>query len=83
MKLLEKINPRATWQSVVRQAVLGGVSCPLFFVAVMKPELRAHWRILLPIFAIVGAGIAALVEWQVYDGPEKPKNEDWSEAFDD
>ncbi len=37
---------------------------------------------LLPVFAVLGAGVAALVEWQGDDGPDKPDDDRWSEALD-
>jgi hypothetical protein len=72
MGLLDKTNPRATGRSVICHAILGAVVMPIFFFALGKPEIRAHWALLLPVFAILGAGVFALCEWQMDDGPYKP-----------
>jgi hypothetical protein len=77
MGLLDKTNPRATRRSVILHAILGAVVVPDFFLALGKPEFRAHWAVFLPVFAVLGAGIAALAGGQVYDGPDKPAPEDW------
>jgi hypothetical protein len=82
MGLLDKTNPRATRRSVIRQALLGAVVVPAFFFAFGKPVIRARWVALLPVLAVLGAGVYGLAEWQVSDGPDKPDPEDWGEAFD-
>jgi hypothetical protein len=82
MGLLDKTNPRATRRSVIRHSILGAVVVPAFFFALGKPAIRAHWAAFLPVFAVLGAGVFALVEWQVDDGPDKPDTEGWGEAFD-
>lgn len=68
MGLLDKTNPRATRRSVIRHAIIGAVTVPAFFLVLGKPAVREHWRVLLPVLMICGAGIAALIEWQVDDG---------------
>jgi hypothetical protein len=40
MGLLDKTNPRATWQSVIRHAIIGAVLTPAFFFVFGKPPLR-------------------------------------------
>ena len=75
MGLLDKTNPRATRKSVILHAILGAISVPTFFFAVGKPGVRAHWHVLLPVFAVLGAGVAALCEWQMDDDPDKPDDE--------
>jgi hypothetical protein len=80
--MLDKTNPRATRRSVIRSAILGAVVVPTFFFALGKPWIRAHWAVFLPWFAVLGAGIAALAEWQLDDGPDKPDPEDWGDALD-
>jgi hypothetical protein len=82
MGLLDKTNPRATRRSVIRHSILGAVVIPAFFFALGKPAIRAHWAAFLPVFAVLGALVFALVEWQVDDGPDKPNTEGWGEAFD-
>ena len=82
MRLLDKTNPRATRQSVIRHAIIGAVVASAFIFAFGKPAIRAHWPSLLPVFAVLGAGIFALSEWQVDDGLDKPDNEAWGEALD-
>lgn len=82
MGLLDKINPRATRKSVIRRSILGAISVPAFFFVFGKPSIRAHWPVLLPFFAFLGAAVAALLEWQLDEGPDKPDDEGWSEASD-
>jgi len=82
MGLFDKANPSATPRSDLRHALLGAISGPAFFFAIGKPGVRTHWPVLLPVFAVLGAGVAALCEWQLDDGPDQPDDEDWSEAFD-
>ena len=82
MGLLDKTNPNATRQSVIRHAILGAIGFPAFFFALGKPAIRAHWLPLLPVFALLGAGVAALLELQSDDGPDKPDKEDLGELLD-
>ena len=82
MELLDKTNPRATRRSVIRHAILGAVVVPALFFAFGKPVTCAHWAAIFPVLAVLGAGVYALAEWQVGDGPDKPDLEDWGEAFD-
>jgi hypothetical protein len=71
MALLDKTNPRATWKSVIRHASIGAVLIPTFFFVLGKSAVREHWRALLPVFAIVGAAVCAIIEWQVDDSPDE------------
>ena len=82
MGLLDKTNPNATRRSVIRHAALGAIGVPAFFFALGKPAVRTHWRALLPVFAVLGAGVYALVEWQLHDSPDEPDKEDLGETFD-
>jgi hypothetical protein len=79
MGLLDKTNPSATRRSVICHAILGAVVVPAFFFALGKPQFRAHWAVFLPVFAVLGAGVAALYEWQVNKGPNKPGPDDWED----
>jgi hypothetical protein len=79
MGLLDKTNPRATRRSVICHAILGAVVVPAYFFALGKPEFRAHWAVFFPVFAVLGAGVAGLFEWQVDDRPDKPDPEDWED----
>ena len=65
MGLLDKTNPKATWQSVILWAVYGALAVPAFFFLLGKPAIREHWPITLPLFAILGASVSAIYEWQV------------------
>ena len=67
MGLLDRTNPRATRRSVIRRAILGAFVTPTFFIALGKPEIRAHWAVFIPLFSVLGLGIYALCEWQVDD----------------
>jgi hypothetical protein len=82
MGLLDKTNPRATRRTVICHAILGAVVIPALFFTLGKPAIRARWMALLPVFAVLGAGVFAIGEWQVDDGPDKPGPADWGEAFD-
>ncbi|HJT34803.1 MAG TPA: hypothetical protein VJ783_22440 [Pirellulales bacterium] len=82
MGLLDKTNPTATWQSVTRHAIIGAVLSPALFLAFGKPAVREHWCALLPVFAILGAAVAAILEWQLDDNPDESDDEDWGEGFD-
>lgn len=71
MGLLDKTNPKATRTSVIRGAIIGAVLVPAFFFALGKPSVREHGRALLPAFAILGAAVAAIFEWQVDDSTDE------------
>jgi hypothetical protein len=67
MGLLDKTNPKATPRSVLLWAMAwAGIGAFLFFLA-FKPAYREAWRIALPIWVLLCAGVGALVEWQVAD----------------
>ena len=82
MGLLDKTNPTATRQSLIRHAVIGAVLAPVLFLAVGKPAVREHWLALLPVFAILGAAVAAILEWQLDDCHDESDEEDRSDGFD-
>lgn len=84
MTLLDKTNPRATRRSVIHQSILWGAVTPALYLAACfwRPYLRPFWPVLLPVCAAFGAGIGALMEWQLDDGPDQPDEEDWRDAFD-
>lgn len=82
MGLLAKTNPRATRGSVLRHALTWGVATPLFFLALGKPFIRELWWIFVPVFAILGAGVGALAEWQIDEGPDDPDPDEWKDALD-
>jgi hypothetical protein len=69
MGLLSKANPLATPESVWRHAkifgVLGGVGFGLF--CLWRPAVREFWLIGVPLAAVFGGAIGALIEWQVFD----------------
>jgi hypothetical protein len=72
MGLLAKANPTATLASVFRHAIIGGVFstgvCLAYFV--WDQPSFVIWPLLLPIAALFGAALAALLEWQDGDGVE-------------
>jgi hypothetical protein len=72
MGLLDKTNPAATRRSVLRHALIGSIITPLFFLVLGKPALREHAAVFFPLFSLLGAGVAALYEWQVAEEP-RPK----------
>ena len=45
MSLLEKTNPHATRRSVLRNAIQGAMTVPLFIFIIGKPYVREHYRI--------------------------------------
>jgi hypothetical protein len=47
-----------------------------------KPRIREHWLALVPIWALFGAAIAALYEWQVDDETDKPDDEGNGDVLD-
>jgi hypothetical protein len=70
--LLDKTNPLATRESVIRQAwILGivGTVVGLAFGLWKQPDFSG-WPILVPLAGMVGAALGALMEWQMDDGLE-------------
>lgn len=82
MGLLDKTNPSATRRSVIRHAIIGAILTPAFFFLFGKPAVRAHWPALLPVFAILGAAVAAICEWQMDDGTHEADDERRNDGFD-
>ena len=74
MSLLEKTNPHATRRSVLRNAIQGALTVPLFIFIIGKPYVREHYRITMPLFTLLGAGIGGLWEWQVDDSCDDEPN---------
>ncbi len=72
MGLLDKTNLNATRRSVLRQSLISAITTPLVVFVISKPAFRRHWRVTFPIFTLMGAGIGALVEWQVDDAWQPP-----------
>lgn len=67
MGLLNKTNPDATQRSVLTAAAKNMlVGAVLFFVA-FKAEWVEAWRITLPIWLLLSAGVGAICKWQVPD----------------
>lgn len=69
MGLLDKTNPFATRESVVRHAkifgVFAAVCCGIYMIG--RPSLRENWWIWLPLCSAAGAALGALMEWQLDD----------------
>ncbi|MEI7924272.1 MAG: hypothetical protein WCJ40_20380 [Planctomycetota bacterium] len=76
MGLLDKTNPNATRRSVLRQSLISAITTPLVVFVISKPAFRRHWRVTVPIFTLMGAGIGALVEWQVDDAWQPPHQDE-------
>ena len=75
MGLLDKTNPRATRRSVIRHAIIGALLAPACFFVFGKAAIREHWGVFLPIFALLGAVVGAVCEWQLDDGSDEPDDE--------
>jgi hypothetical protein len=71
MGLLDKTNPNATRQSVIRHALIFGAMMAVAFpiACIWLPWFREFWPVLLPMFVLAFAGIGALMEWQLNDEP--------------
>lgn len=70
MGLLDKTNPQATRESVIRQALLfgtGSVVALLLYFAWSAPQ-DPYWPLYLLLAGISGAFAGGLMEWQVADG---------------
>lgn len=65
MGLLDRSNPTATRQSVIRWAIGGAIAAPVWTFLLLGLTAIPH---ILIAMAIVGAGIGALVDWQLDDG---------------
>ena len=70
MPLLDKINPKATLGSVLRQAILYAVVGAVVFFVLFKPTWREAWPVALPIWCLLCAFVGAVVEWQVPRGSD-------------
>jgi hypothetical protein len=69
MGLLDKTNPHATRKSVIRQAIIFSILTAVAYpiACVWMPLLRAAWPVFYPVAILLGAGIGALMEWQLDD----------------
>jgi hypothetical protein len=78
MALLERTNPAATGASVILWAILGAIfAAVLVFLRLrLAPLLDRYLVFALIAAAAAGAGIGALVEWQLDDGDEGEKATD-------
>ena len=74
MNLLKKTNPAASTYSVLIHSVYGAVSVPAFLMIFGKPSMREEWRIIIPIFAVLGGFIGGLMEWQIDEAHEDDKD---------
>jgi hypothetical protein len=64
---LEKLNPKATWLTVVWASLRGIVIGLLIFWLFFKPEWKAAWPFTLPPWLLLCAFVFAIFEWQVPD----------------
>ncbi len=82
MALLERTNPVATGASVTRWAIFGAVFATfLIFLRLRLTPLPLRYLVFALIAAaVVGAGIGALVEWQLDDSDEGDKATDADSA---
>ncbi len=75
MGLLDKTNPAATRESVIRWAIGGGIAAPVLvrLILFQRPPIpQTFLPVVLMTAALAGAGFGALMEWQFDDGEEKP-----------
>jgi hypothetical protein len=70
MGLLDKTNPTATRESVIRWEIGGAIAAPVWTFLLRRLTLIPH---ILIAMAVVGAGIGSLAEWQADDGEEGEK----------
>jgi hypothetical protein len=83
MGFLDKTNPAATRDSVIRWAIGTGIAPPILLLVFGVPVPAKF----LPFIALVGSGIGACIEWQLDDGEEKETEFDqpsgvWDREFD-
>jgi hypothetical protein len=67
MGLLDKRNPLATRNSVIRAACVGAVGFFLFALIILiikDAQLSWIWLFMLSFMIVAGAGVGALVDWQ-------------------
>jgi hypothetical protein len=71
MGLLDKTNPCATRESVIRHALIFGslVAAGYPIACIWSEVLRDNW-FLFPVAVVFGALMGALMEWQIDDGLE-------------
>jgi hypothetical protein len=73
--LLEKVNQKATWRSVLLRATGAAiVGCLVFFLA-FKVQYIVAWKVALPIWLLLCAAVGAICEWQVPDESEQDEDE--------
>jgi hypothetical protein len=75
LSLLEKINPKATWQSVLRRSVACGVVGALLGFAVLAGDARPRsdtWVIGFAAWIMLCLFVGAVFEWQVPDELPEP-----------
>jgi hypothetical protein len=77
MGLLDKTNPTATGRSVIRCAIGGaiGASIVIFLQLRLTPLPHRYWLPVLIVAAVLGAGIGALIEWQLDGGKDEEEEE--------
>lgn len=75
MSLLEKINPKATWQSVLRRSLACGVVGAIIGLAVLAVDQRPQsdtWAIGFAGWIMLCLFVGAVFEWQVPDESHEP-----------
>ncbi len=73
MGLLDRTNPRATRESVIRWAIGGAIGTPVYVVLRLPHLPHRFWPLILIAAAVLGAGLGALMEWQLDDSEEEDK----------
>jgi hypothetical protein len=71
MGLLNRTNPVATRESIIRWAIGGAIFAPVWTCLLLLLQPTSFMPQILIAAAVLGAGIGALVEWQVDDGIER------------
>lgn len=75
MKFLEKANPNATWQSVLRRSLACGVVGALIGLAVLTGDDRPRsdtWAIGFAAWIMLCVFVGAVFEWQLPAEPHEP-----------
>lgn len=68
MGFLSKANPKATWKSVLRSALMSAaIGLAIYGIVIYRNQWLDEWPLKLMICAVLCASVGALFEWQVSD----------------